>query len=60
MVRNPPASAGDTGSIPGPGTQIPLAAGQLNPGATPTEAAHSRACAPPQEKPPHEKTTHHI
>ena len=60
VVRNPPASAGDTGSISGPGTQIPLAAGPLNPRTTPSEAAHSRACAPPREKPPNEKPTHHI
>ena len=46
--------------VPGPGTQIPLAAGPLNPRTTPSEAAHSRACAPPREKPPNEKPTHHI
>ena len=27
MVRNPPANAGDTGSIPGQGTKIPHASG---------------------------------
>ena len=31
MVKNPPPSAGDAGSIPGQGTKIPHAAGQLNP-----------------------------
>ena len=29
MVKNPPSNAGDTGSIPGRGTQIPRAAEQL-------------------------------
>ena len=27
VVKNPPANAGDTGSIPGPGTKIPHALG---------------------------------
>ena len=31
MVKNPPASAGDTGLIPGLGTKILHAAEQLNP-----------------------------
>ena len=30
MVKNPPSNAGDTGSIPGQGTKIPLAVGQLS------------------------------
>ena len=30
MVENPPAIAGDMGSIPGLGTKIPHATGQLN------------------------------
>ena len=29
MVRNPPSNAGDAGVIPGQGTKIPRAAGQL-------------------------------
>ena len=30
VVKNPPSSAGDVGSIPGWGTKIPRAAGQLS------------------------------
>ena len=30
MVKNPPSNAGDAGSIPGQGTKIPHAAGQLS------------------------------
>ena len=39
MIRNPSASAGYSGSIPGPG-KIPHAAGQLSSSATATESAH--------------------
>ena len=39
MVKNPPSNAGDTGSIPGPGTKIPLAEGQLSPSTATTEFA---------------------
>ena len=38
VVENPPSNAGDAGSIPGQGTKIPHAAGQLNPRAV-TELA---------------------
>ena len=38
MVKNLPANAGDTGSIPGPGTKIPHAAGQPSLCVTTTEA----------------------
>ena len=31
MVKNLPCNAGDTGSIPGRGTKIPRATGQLSP-----------------------------
>ena len=31
VVKNPPSSAGDAGLIPGWGTKIPHAAGQLSP-----------------------------
>ena len=34
VVKNPSCNAGDTGSIPGRGTKIPHAAGQLSPCAT--------------------------
>ena len=32
VVKNPPSSAGDTGSIPGQGTKISHAVGQLESG----------------------------
>ena len=37
VVKNPPSNAGDTGSIPGQGSKISHAAGQLNLCATTTE-----------------------
>ena len=37
VVENPPSNAGDAGSIPGQGTKIPHALGQLSPCATTTE-----------------------
>ena len=37
VVKNPPSNAGDAGSIPGWGTKIPHAVGQLSPRATTTE-----------------------
>ena len=41
-VKNLPAKAGDTGSIPGPGTKIPHAVEQLRPDSTTTEpGSHS-------------------
>ena len=40
VVKNPSYDSGDTGSIPGQGTKIPHAAGQLSPRATTTELAH--------------------
>ena len=40
MVKNPPSSAGDTGSIPGQGTKIPYATEQLSPQATSRESVH--------------------
>ena len=39
VVKNPPSNAGDAGSIPGWGTKIPHATGQLSP------------CAATREKP---------
>ena len=38
VVKNPPSNAGDPGSIPGRGTKIPHATGQLSPCATTREA----------------------
>ena len=43
VVKNPPSSAGDTGSAPGQETKIPRAAGQLSPCSTTPESTHSRA-----------------
>ena len=40
VVKNPPSNAGDAGSIPGRGTKIPCAAGQLSPRAATTGPAH--------------------
>ena len=37
VVKIPPCNAGDLGSIPGQGTKIPQAVGQLSPWATTTE-----------------------
>ena len=45
VVKNSPANAGDTGSIPGPG-KPQLAMEQLNPSATAAEPACPRAHAP--------------
>ena len=43
MVKHLPSNAGDSGSIPGQGTKIPRAAGQLSPHAATTEPAPSGA-----------------
>ena len=40
VVKNPPYKAGDTGLIPGQGTKMPHAAGQLSPRTTTTELVH--------------------
>ena len=37
VVKNPSSNAGDMGLIPGQGTKIPHAAGQLSPHAATTE-----------------------
>ena len=37
VVKNPPSNAGDVSSIPGQGTKIPHAEGQLSPHATTRE-----------------------
>ena len=39
MVKNLPSNAGDSGLIPGHGTKIPHAAGQLSPHTTTAEPA---------------------
>ena len=46
MVKNPPADAGDAGSIPGPGTKIPCAVGAIEP------AYHKREASTPRQKIP--------
>ena len=48
VVKNPPSNARDTGSIPGQGSKIPRAIGQISP------------CCTTREKPPHiiTKTQH--
>ena len=51
MVKNPSSNAGDTGSIPGQGTKIPLALAQLS-WCFKTRTCASRGGAPQQEKPP--------
>ena len=49
MVKNPPSNAGDAGSIPGQGTKIPHATGQLSLRAATTEPVHSGAHTPQLE-----------
>ena len=53
VVKNLPSSAGDAGSIPGQGTKIPHAAGQISPRAMTTELTrlNSRACVPQTTEP---------
>ena len=53
MVKNSPSNTGDAGSIPGRGTRIPHAVGQLSPRAATTEPEPtlSRAQAPQLENP---------
>ena len=48
MVKNPPSSARDAGSILGRGTKVPHAAGQLSPRATAAELGdlNWRTCVP--------------
>ena len=40
VAKNLPSNAGDMGSIPGQGTKIPHATGQLSPRPTTTESTH--------------------
>ena len=57
MVKNPPSNAGDAGSIPGQGTEIPHAMGQLSPRATTTEPVHPEpACHNWRRENPHATT----
>ena len=50
VVKNLPSSAGDASSIPGQGTKIPHAAGQLSLHTATTEPACSGAHAPQLER----------
>ena len=50
LVKNLPSNVGDVHSIPGRGTKIPRAVGQLSPCTTTTEPAHSGAHAPQLER----------
>ena len=49
VVKNLPGNAGDMGSMPGQGTEIPLASGQLSLCTATTEAACSGTRVPPPE-----------
>ena len=53
VEKNLPSTAGDTGSIPGRGTKIPHAAGQLSPCATTTEPACRKLHSPRAVEPSH-------
>ena len=50
VVKNPPSNAADVGSIPGQGTKIPHAAGQLSPCATTTLSLHASMREPTRHK----------
>ena len=50
MFKDPPSNAGEVGSIPGLGTKIPHAAGQLSLSDTTNEPACSEAHAPQLER----------
>ena len=58
VVKNPPSNTLDTGLIPGWGTKIPHATGQLSPCAATTEPTRSRAREPQLES-SHAATTEH-
>ena len=49
VAKNLPSNAGDMGLIPGQGTKIPHAMGQLSPCGTATEPTHSGALGPQLE-----------
>ena len=56
VVKKPPSSAGDMGSIPGRGAKIPHAVGQLSPCTATTETTCSGAHAPQLERSPRAAT----
>ena len=58
VVKNLPSNAGDVGLIPGRGTKIPQAVGQLSPWATTTvPASHNYWAREPQLLSPRATTT---
>ena len=57
VVKNPPANAGDAGSIPGPG-RLHISCEATKLWATTTEPACPRACTP-QKRSHSEKPAHH-
>ena len=59
VVKNPPSKAGDAGSIPGRGTKVPEAAGQLSPGDTTTELGHLNLESPQCHKLQNPRTLEH-
>ena len=56
VVKNPPSSAGDLGSIPGQGTKIPHAMGQRGLHTATTEPTYSGTHAPQLDRSPHATT----
>ena len=56
VVKNPPSNVGGVGSIPGQGTKIPHAMGQLSLRAVTAESMHSRARMPQLERSPRATT----
>ena len=56
MVKNLPSNAGDTGLIPGQGTKIPHATGQLSLRVAATEPEGSGALTPQLERSLHATT----
>ena len=60
LVKNLPSNAGDLGSIPGRGTKIPHAMGQLSLNATNTEPACSRGHGTAGEKPAQHNEKSHV
>ena len=51
MVKNLPSNAGDVGSVPGQGTEVPHVSEQLSLSTITTEPKHPGACVPPLESP---------
>ena len=50
VVKNPPSNAGHVGSIPGQGTKIPHATGQLSPHTATKKIPHAATKTPMQPK----------